>query len=124
MHLPEDALRIERVEQGSVVLHLVIHPPHGQFVVEQISGRERHDPLSPLNIAAIQKCCEQFDSRVHSIVLGTYDLTIEKRLMDLKWNKRYANRYGETGATYWSGSLNRGGKPYFCPEGRVRFSFF
>jgi len=119
MQLPPDALTIERVEKGSVILHLVIHPPHGQLVVEQISRHEKNDPSSALNVEAIQKCCEKFNSHLHSIILGKYGLTIEKRLMDFKWNKRYVDRHGKAGGIYWSTPLNRGGKPYFCPEGRM-----
>ncbi len=106
-NLPKDAIRIVRVEQGSAILHARIQPPHGQVVIDKVS-----------NTDIIQKCCTKFNSRIYSITLGEFGLTVEKRVMDPRWNKVYVHSHGQPGGTYWAGSLNRGGKPYFCPKGR------
>ncbi len=124
MQLPTDSLGIERVEEGSVILHILIHPPHGQFFIKQILGRGRDNVSSISIIQAVKNCCAKFDSRLHSIVIGKYTLNIEKRLMDLKSDKTYVNNIcGSTRDTSSIDPFDREDKQSLCPEGSVNFLF-
>lgn len=124
MQLPTDSLGIERVEEGSVILHILIHPPHGQFFIKQILGHGRDNVSSISIIQAIKNCCDKFDSRLHSIVIGKYTLSIEKRLMDLRSDKTYVNNIrGLTGDTSLIDPFDREDEQSLCPEGSVNFLF-
>ena len=121
MRLPADSLKIERVEEGSVILHIVIHPPYGQSVTKKISGRGKDNESSLTNVQNIQKFCAKFDSRVQSIVVGKCTLPIEKRLMDLKWDNINANISGSTDNICSFDSFDPEDKQSLCPEGSVNF---
>jgi hypothetical protein len=123
MQLPADTLEIECVEEGSAIIHIVVHPPYGQPIIKQIMRRERDNESTMSIIQAIQNCCAQFNSRAQSIVAGKFTLPIEKRLMDLKSDKMYVNNGGSIGDTYSIDSFDREDKRSFCPEGNVNFLF-
>jgi len=93
LQLPTDSLKLDQVEEGSIILHIVISSPYGQSVIKQISKCGKDNELSMTNVQTIQKCCAKFDSRLCSIVVSKYSLPIEKCLMDLKWNKIYVNNF-------------------------------
>jgi hypothetical protein len=119
MRLPTDAFRIERVAQGSVILHIVVCPPYGQSVIKKILGRGKDNESFLSNLQSIRKCCAKFDSRVHSIVSGKYSLPVEKRLMELKLDDMNVNLTGSTDSSF--DSFDREDKQTFCPEGSVNF---
>ena len=117
MQLPSDALNIERIEEGSAVLSILIHPSYHQRVIKQISDRE----LSLSVVQSIQNCCAKFGSRVYSIVSGHYALTIEKRLMDLKWPKMSVNTCETISSTRSLYAFDRSENRSVCPEGCQNF---
>jgi len=123
LQLPTDSLRIEHLEDTSVILFIVISSSYGQSVIKQISERGRDNGPSMLNVQNIQKCCAKFDSRVCSIVAGKYALPIEKRLMDLKWNKMYVNNSESIDNAYRLSSFDQEDKQSLCPKGSVNFLF-
>jgi len=123
LQLPTDSLKIDHVEEGSIILHIVISSPYGQSVIKQISECGKDNESAMKNVQAIQKCCAKFDSRLCSIVVGKYTLPIEKRLMDLKWNKIYINNSESIDNTYWLNSFDQEDKRSLCPEGSVSYLF-
>jgi hypothetical protein len=112
--LPADSIRITRVEQGSTILHIIVRPPHGEVIIKKLSST---DSISYKNNDLIEECGKRCDCRIYSIVLGKFGLSVEERVMDPRWNKVYTHSYGQSDGTFWTGSLDRGGKPYFCPKG-------
>lgn len=122
MQLPTDTLKIDRIEEGDVILHIVVHQPYRQYVIKQISGYGNgRDNESSISISqAIENCCAQFDSRIHSIIAGKYTMLIEKRFMDLKLDQMYVNNNrGTTSDTNSIDLFDREDKRSLCPEGSI-----
>jgi len=117
--LPKDSLRIVRVEQGSAVLHIIAPVPYGQVMVEKLA---KDSEIARLNMEKLKECCRKFASPLCSVTLGEMGLKIEDRVMDPSWNRIYVFSRGQTNGTFWLGSLDRGGKPYFCPKGWTRYA--
>lgn len=46
-------------------------------------------------------------------------LNLRNELLRPEWNRTYGN---EPGNTYWDGSQDRGGRPYYCPVGWKRYA--
>lgn len=113
---PKDTIRIARVEQGSTILRILILAPHGQEFLEKFTGVDSR-VLQQMEL--LQKCCAKFNSRICSVTLGECGLDIQEKIMDPRWNKVYTYTYGSPDGTHWVGSLDRGGKPYFCPKGKL-----
>ena len=73
---------------------------------------------SPARIKAVRESCSSVKGQVESITLGEYGLSIDRKLMDAKWNREYLWTKSAAGeGEYWEKSIDRGGKPYFCPSG-------
>lgn len=114
---PKDTIRITRVEQGSTILRILIVAPYGQDFLEKFSGT---DSRTLKHMESLQKCCKKFNSRICSVTLGETGLDIQEKIMDPRWNRTYTYEYGAPGGTFWTGSIDQGGKPYFCPKGNHR----
>ncbi|CAF1485876.1 unnamed protein product [Adineta steineri] len=102
-NLPEKAFEILAVESSTTTVRGQVHPPHGKHFLRQLFD---------------EGIVEIGGYDTVSITLGELNLNIEQEKMNERWNRNYGNNLGET---HWSGPLDRGGKPYFCPKGWRRF---
>ncbi|CAF3732250.1 unnamed protein product [Rotaria sp. Silwood1] len=115
--IPDGNIRITRVESGSVIVIGYVMPPYGKNVIEGLNGNARD---SAARIEAVRQSCSSYNGQVESITLGDFGLSIDHKLMDPAWNRKYlwSPEDPEKGE-YWKRSLNRGGRPYFCPSGAI-----
>lgn len=61
-------------------------------------------------------------ARHEARVLYGCNLNVEANLMDPMWNRVYVwSKSNGPLETYWSGSIDRGNKPYYCPSGWKRY---
>ena len=113
--VPDKTIEVDSVEEVNAILNLFALPPHGKSVVNILNGSAA-DAVERMK--AIRQCCRALDINIQSITLGEFDLKIEDKLMDPRWNKTYVwpNEQSEDGQ-YWKDPINRGGKPYYCPSG-------
>ena len=117
--IPTKNIRVENVDQTKGIIHLIVQPPFGKKVVDDLNGTA---PDAAARMQAVRKCCEDLNVPVESITLGEFGLKIEDKLMDPRWNKVYGWQVDTTkDIHYWSSPINQGGKPYFCPSGWKRF---
>ncbi len=113
--IPDRSIRITGVENGSVIILGYVLPPYGKNIVESLNGTA---PDSPMRIEAVRKCCLAVKGKVESITLGEFGLSIDHKLMDPMWNRKYLWSRNDTDeGEYWEKPISRGGKPYFCPSG-------
>ncbi|CAF1257386.1 unnamed protein product [Rotaria sp. Silwood1] len=115
--IPDGNIRITRVESGSVIVIGYVMPPYGKNVIEGLNGNARD---SAARIEAVRQSCSSYNGQVESITLGDFGLSIDHKLMDPAWNRKYlwSPEDPEKGE-YWKRSLNRGGRPYFCPSEEI-----
>jgi hypothetical protein len=107
LNIPHDAFRIERIEAGSTLVYGVVLPPHGKVVMKYFSVDDAElDSLSQRD-------------KITMITLGRFGLNVNDQVLFPTWNRVYSD---ESGGTYWTGSLDRAGKPYYCPVGWTRFA--
>lgn len=116
LDIPEISVEIEEVKVEDKVVHGKFRKPYGKKAVDVFNGTasDSVDRMEKLRVE-----CESFGVKLDTITLGEYNLDVEDRLMDPKWNitYRWPNEPNSTGTNYWDKSLVRGGKPYFCPSG-------
>ncbi|CAF3008535.1 unnamed protein product [Rotaria sp. Silwood2] len=117
--IPTQSIRVDSIESDEAMIYMYIEPPYGKVVVDSLNGTA---PDAAARMQAIRKCCCDLNANVESITLGEFGLKIEDRLMDPRWNKKYAwsNNNPDEGQ-YWPNPINQGGKPYYCPSGWIRF---
>ncbi|CAF3522358.1 unnamed protein product, partial [Rotaria sordida] len=117
--IPSTCIRVDSIDADEAIINMCIRPPYGKNVVDSLNGTA---PDAAVRMQAVRKCCCDFNANVESITLGEFGLKIEDRLMDPRWNKKYAwsNDNPDEGQ-YWSNPINQGGKPYYCPSGWIRF---
>ncbi|CAF3352593.1 unnamed protein product [Rotaria socialis] len=97
------------------VVHTLVHPPHGETVTKELMSN-RVDNYSSDTL--IGKLKSKFQNSIRSITLGHFGTEV----MNPKWNRVYASASGKPGGTFWSGAIDRGGKPYYCPKGWKRYA--
>ncbi|CAF1422993.1 unnamed protein product [Rotaria magnacalcarata] len=107
LNIPLDAFIIERVVSGSTVVIGTVFPPYGKVVMKYFSV----DDAELENLS-----CQ---GKISTITLGRFGLNVKDQVLFPKWNRVYTR---ESGGTFWSGSLDRAGKPYYCPVGWTRFA--
>jgi hypothetical protein len=113
--IPIGSIRIINVECGSVLIRAYVEPPYGKNVIDSLNGTA---PDSPARLKAVRECCLSVKGNVQSITLGKYGLSIDRKLMDPLWNRKYLWFKSDTDeGEYWEKPIDRGGKPYFCPSG-------
>ena len=118
--LPSNAIQIISVEQGSAIICSIVQAPYGKQVLDVlfIDPNQRQEPsLAAKYLNRLKKVCIDFKSPLTSIKVGDFGVKAQEHLMDVRWNRFYTREPGHPNATYWKGALDRGGKPYFCPEG-------
>ncbi|CAF3537907.1 unnamed protein product [Rotaria socialis] len=117
--IPTQAMRIGGIGIDTGIINLFVQPPYGQNVVDSLNGTAP-DALARMN--AVRKCCQDLNANVESMTLGEFGLKVEDKLMDPRWNKKYAwpDSPPEQGQ-YWKTPIDQGGKPYYCPSGWTRF---
>lgn len=115
LRIPDRSIRISGIESGSVIIHAYVFAPYGINFIDSLNGTA---PDSAERIKSFQRCCAAVAADIRSITIGDFALSIDHRLMDQQWNRRYLySRFDNEKGEYWEGSINRGGKPYFCPSG-------
>jgi len=107
LNIPHDAFRIERVEAGSAVVYGIVLPPYGKLVMEYFS----------VDDAELENLSQR--DKITTITLGRFGLNVSDQVLFPEWNRVYSY---ESGGTYWTGSLDRAGKPYYCPVGWTRLA--
>ncbi|CAF4594418.1 unnamed protein product [Rotaria sp. Silwood1] len=117
--IPIKSIRIDSIEPDDGNLFLFVEPPYGKNVVDSLNGTA---PDAAARMKAVRKCCCDLNANVESITLGEFNLKVEHRLMDPRWNKKYAwSNNNPDKEQYWANPINQGGKPYHCPSGWIRF---
>ena len=117
--IPTGKIHVEKVDSDKDRLHLRVLCPHGRDVVGALNGNA---PDAAKRMAAVKKCCEELGLPIESVTLGEFGLHVENRLMDERFNKRYAFEHEKgDGLFYWKTPLLYGGKPYYCPSGWMRY---
>ncbi|CAF1404361.1 unnamed protein product, partial [Didymodactylos carnosus] len=114
LHIPHDAFIISKVERGSVVLFGAVHPPYGKIVLEQLVVKEEQ-----IELLGLSDDEREAGLSVKSVKLGHFGIQVAEHRMNEEWNRIYVNSPAERKtliALCWSGSIDRGGKPYFCPK--------
>ncbi|CAM2729363.1 unnamed protein product [Rotaria socialis] len=94
------------------VVHTLVHPPHAETVTKELMTKDTR------SYCLVQKLESTLKHAVRLITLGHFGMEV----MNPKWNRIYGHVLGEPGSTFWSGTIDRGGKPYFCPKGWKRYS--
>lgn len=113
--IPRGNIRITGIDSLDANIHAYVVPPYGKNVVDSLNGTAAD---SPARVKAVQECCLGFKGKIESIGIGDMGLSIDKKLMDPLWNRTYLWAKSDTGeGEYWENSIDRGGKPYFCPSG-------
>ncbi|CAF4658046.1 unnamed protein product [Rotaria sp. Silwood1] len=107
LNIPRDAFIIERVESGSAIVFGVVCPPYGKLVMKYFS-------VDDAELGNLSR-----HGKITMITLGRFGLNVKDQVLFPRWNRVYS--CGPEG-TYWTGSLNRAGKPYYCPVGWTRFA--
>jgi len=71
----------------------------------------------------IDKLVKLSELNVRHVMLGDFSITIGEKLTCPEYNRTYGN-FKMTGFTpmSWNGSIDRGGKPYYCPNRCIRFA--
>lgn len=120
--IPLGNIRVVGVEADQANIRACVLPPYGKDVIDGLDGTAED---SPMRIKAVRECCVVFKGKIESIRLGDFGLSIDHKLMDSTWNKKYlwSKSEGDEGE-YWEKSIDRGGKPYFCPSGLYTDSVF
>ncbi|CAF3748520.1 unnamed protein product [Rotaria sp. Silwood1] len=102
------------------------------FMDEQKLDRNRRqtnkdgDAIAPVIFGSIDDTSNDAElgnlsrhGKITMITLGRFGLNVKDQVLFPRWNRVYS--CGPEG-TYWTGSLNRAGKPYYCPVGWTRFA--
>lgn len=124
LEIPVNSIRTVAVEQGSAVLHAYVQAPHGRKVLDILSvdPYERSTPAAAVKFIDRMKCVAiKYKSPLTSVKVGEFGVKTRDYLMDARWNRIYTRDRTQTNSAFWVGALDRGGKPYYCPEGWVRF---
>lgn len=107
LNIPPHAFKIERIEAGSTRVYGIVRPPYGEVVLDYFSVDDVE--LKNLSESGI----------ITSITLGRFGLNVNDQALFPRWNRVY---FSGTDGTHWTGSLDRAGKPYFCPTGWTCFA--
>lgn len=113
--IPLGNIRITGIDSPDANIHAYVVPPYGKNVIDSLNGTAKD---SPVRIKAVRECCLAFKGKIESIGVGEMGLSIDKKLMDPLWNRKYLWAKSDTEeGEFWEKSIDRGGKPYFCPSG-------
>lgn len=118
---PND-IAIKRIQVGSVILEA------------EIKNKSKFGNLKLFIKTVLRKitdaACKAFDFlNMFFMFMGPIECLsqIQKHRADIKLNQKFNKKYGPE-HVFWSGPCNdgrdRGGKPYFCPVGWQRWSFY
>ncbi|CAM2729518.1 unnamed protein product, partial [Rotaria socialis] len=117
VRIPTTALLMEKIKRGSTLVYCVVIPPHGHTVAEQLVVNDNRQICNAMSSG--------LQTHVKSVSLGHFmneNENVREAKMNEKWNRVYMNAALPCAhAVYWSGCLDRGGKPYFFPAGWTRF---
>ena len=117
--IPKGQIQFDRVGPAEGLVHVRVLPPHGAKVADCLNGNALD---AAARMKALKKCCRDLHADIESITLGEFGLKVKDKLMDPRWNKEYIwSNVSDPKGSYWKGSLDRGGKPYFCPTGWTRY---
>lgn len=117
LKISKDFLRLESIEEGSVILHINISAPCNSSSIKQISGFQFDTESFILHIQGIQECCSKFNCRIDTIVAGKYALPIENYLMSFKWKKMRIS-HSQLNDKFIFDSFDPENKESLCVEGR------
>ncbi|CAF2113464.1 unnamed protein product, partial [Rotaria magnacalcarata] len=113
VRIPTTALLMEKIKRGSTLVYCVVIPPHGHTVAEQLVVNDNRQICNAMSSG--------LQTHVKSVSLGHFmneNENVREAKMNEKWNRVYMNAALPCAhAVYWSGCLDRGGKPYFFPAG-------
>ena len=113
--IPLGNIRITGIDSRDGNIQAYVVPPYGKNVIDSLNGTATD---SPARIKSVRECCLAFKGKIESIGLGEMGLSIDDKLMDPLWNRKYLWAKSDTEeGEFWEKSIDRGGKPYFCPSG-------
>jgi hypothetical protein len=98
------------VNNNIFVVHTLVHPPHSEKVAKELMTDDAR------SASLVQKLESMLKNSIRLITLGHFGMEV----MNPKWNRVYGDASGQPGNTFWRDNLNRGGKPYFCPKGKLK----
>ena len=115
-HIPDKKIRVDGVDADKCIILLCVLPPYGKNVIDSLNGTATD---AAARMQAVRKCCLDVNANVESITLGELGLKVEDKLMDPRWNRKYAwpNSSPDDGQ-YWADPIDQGGRPYYCPSGK------
>ncbi|CAF1396859.1 unnamed protein product [Adineta ricciae] len=115
LNLPDETFTIERVEQGSTILYIAIHPTYHQMISQQLNNSRESLRI----VQAVENSTQRLDCQVQSISFGQYCLSIEKRLINYKSDAPFINKSVEN---ILLDLIALSDNDSLCPEGWKRFS--
>jgi hypothetical protein len=113
--IPNGTIRVLKVEVGSVLIRAYVEPPYGNKIIESLNGTALD---SPARVKAVHECCLSVKGSVQSITLGKFSSSVDRKLMNPSWNRKYLWWKSDTeNGEYWEKQIDPGAKPYICPSG-------